>query len=52
MFLFGLDGLHEEHICGRPLGLSVDKNGFLYVADAYYGIFKVDVNSNDQYGMF
>jgi len=46
-----IDGLHEEHICGRPLGLNVDKNGFLYVADAYYGIFKVNVNSKDQYGM-
>lgn len=51
-FLFGLDGLYEEHICGRPLGLSMDKNGFLYVADAYYGIFKVNLNSKDQYGMF
>jgi len=44
------DGLHEEHICGRPLGLAMDKNGYLYVADAYYGIFKVDVKSKDQYG--
>uniref|UniRef100_A0A2H8TTQ5 Adipocyte plasma membrane-associated protein n=1 Tax=Melanaphis sacchari TaxID=742174 RepID=A0A2H8TTQ5_9HEMI len=40
------DGLHEEHICGRPLGLNIDKSGFLYVADAYYGIFKVNLNSN------
>lgn len=46
-----LDGLYEEHICGRPLGLGIDKSGFLYVADAYYGIFKVNLNSN-QYGMF
>jgi len=44
------DGFHEEHICGRPLGLSMDKNGFLYVADAYYGIFKVDMKSKNQYG--
>ncbi|KAF0741436.1 adipocyte plasma membrane-associated protein-like isoform X2 [Aphis craccivora] len=40
------DGLYEEHICGRPLGLNMDKSGFLYVADAYYGIFKVNLNSN------
>jgi len=46
-----IDELYEEHICGRPLGLSMDRNGFLYVADAYYGIFKVNVNSKDQYGM-
>jgi len=46
-----LDGLHEEHICGRPLGMSVDKNGFLFVADAYYGIYKVNLNSGKQYGI-
>ncbi|XP_026816428.1 adipocyte plasma membrane-associated protein-like [Rhopalosiphum maidis] len=39
------DGLYEEHVCGRPLGLTMDKSGFLYVADAYYGIFKVNLNS-------
>ncbi|KAL4105287.1 hypothetical protein QTP88_020540 [Uroleucon formosanum] len=43
------DGLYDEHICGRPLGLRMDKTGFLYVADAYYGIFKVNLNP-DQYG--
>ncbi|XP_012272003.1 adipocyte plasma membrane-associated protein [Orussus abietinus] len=31
--------------CGRPLGLKFDKHGALYVADAYYGIFKVDVRT-------
>uniref|UniRef100_A0A1B6HU41 Strictosidine synthase conserved region domain-containing protein n=1 Tax=Homalodisca liturata TaxID=320908 RepID=A0A1B6HU41_9HEMI len=36
------EGFHEEDICGRPLGLAFDKNGMLYVADAYFGIFKVD----------
>lgn len=45
-----LDGIHEEHICGRPLGLDVDKNGFLFVADAYYGVYKVNLNSGKQYG--
>ncbi|XP_022178955.1 adipocyte plasma membrane-associated protein-like [Myzus persicae] len=43
------DGLHDEQICGRPLGLCIDKTGFLYVADAYYGIFKVNLNP-EQYG--
>lgn len=36
-------GIHQEKICGRPLGLKFDKKGNLFVADAYYGIFKVDV---------
>lgn len=47
-----LDGLYEEHICGRPLGLKVDNKGYLYVIDTYYGIFKVNLNASDQYGMF
>ncbi|CAH0382809.1 unnamed protein product [Bemisia tabaci] len=34
--------------CGRPLGLAFDKEGFLWVADAYYGIYKVDVKSKKQ----
>ncbi|KAF5291351.1 hypothetical protein FQA39_LY03502 [Lamprigera yunnana] len=39
---------HQEHICGRPLGMQFDKNGNLYVMDAYYGIFKVDINTGKQ----
>ncbi|KAF9801302.1 hypothetical protein SFRURICE_000396 [Spodoptera frugiperda] len=39
-------GLAYEHICGRPLGFVIDKDGNLYVADAYYGIWKVNVNTN------
>ncbi|XP_066249443.1 adipocyte plasma membrane-associated protein Hemomucin [Euwallacea similis] len=35
----------DESICGRPLGLEFSKDGLLYAADAYYGIFKVDVNT-------
>ncbi|XP_023938786.1 adipocyte plasma membrane-associated protein Hemomucin [Bicyclus anynana] len=34
----------QEHICGRPLGFVIDeKNKLLYVADAYYGIWKVNL---------
>lgn len=43
--VFMLDGLHEAELCGRPLGLSFDSKGFMYAADAYYGIFKVNVTS-------
>ncbi|XP_015591029.1 adipocyte plasma membrane-associated protein [Cephus cinctus] len=39
------NGIWEESKCGRPLGLRFDKKGTLYVADAYYGIFKVDVKT-------
>ncbi|XP_015120142.1 adipocyte plasma membrane-associated protein [Diachasma alloeum] len=39
------DGLWEEEKCGRPLGLKFDKKGNLFVADAYYGIFKVNVKT-------
>ncbi|RZC38688.1 adipocyte plasma membrane-associated protein-like, partial [Asbolus verrucosus] len=38
-------GYHEERICGRPLGMAFDKHGALYVADSYYGLFKVDVST-------
>lgn len=40
-------GYIEESICGRPLGLRFDKHGMLYVADAYMGIWKVDVKSGN-----
>ncbi|XP_071453915.1 adipocyte plasma membrane-associated protein Hemomucin-like [Hetaerina americana] len=36
-------GIIDEAVCGRPLGLKFDTKGNLFVADAYYGIFKVDV---------
>ncbi|XP_047537023.1 adipocyte plasma membrane-associated protein [Vanessa atalanta] len=37
-------GLVQEHICGRPLGFVIDeKNKFMYVADAYHGIWKVNL---------
>ncbi|CAK1550501.1 unnamed protein product [Leptosia nina] len=40
-------GLTQEHICGRPLGFSIDENKHLmYVADAYYGIWRVDLKTD------
>lgn len=33
--------LELEHICGRPLGLRFNKDGNLYIADAYYGLHVV-----------
>jgi sugar lactone lactonase YvrE len=30
--------LHNEHVCGRPLGLRFDKHDNLYIADAYFGL--------------
>ncbi|XP_041969440.1 adipocyte plasma membrane-associated protein [Aricia agestis] len=40
-------GLQQEHICGRPLGLQIDKKtNQLYVADAYHGVWKVDLKTD------
>ena len=33
----------DEPTCGRPLGMRFDKDGYLIVADAYLGLFKVNV---------
>ncbi|CAL8111724.1 unnamed protein product [Orchesella dallaii] len=43
---FGLEceGKWEEKKCGRPLGMRFSSEGRLIVADAYYGIFNVDVD--------
>ncbi|KYN29227.1 PREDICTED: adipocyte plasma membrane-associated protein-like [Trachymyrmex cornetzi] len=41
------DGIWQEHKCGRPLGLKFDKKGNLYVVDAYYGIFQVNVATGE-----
>lgn len=35
----------DEPTCGRPLGLRFNKDGYLIVADAYLGLYKVDVDS-------
>lgn len=41
------DGIWQEEKCGRPLGLEFDKTGNLYVMDAYYGIFKVNMATKE-----
>lgn len=33
--------------CGRPLGMRFDRQGALIVADAYLGIFKVNVKTGN-----
>lgn len=40
-------GIENENTCGRPLGMRMDKNGFLIVIDAYYGLFQVNVVTGD-----
>ncbi|XP_014213010.1 adipocyte plasma membrane-associated protein-like [Copidosoma floridanum] len=32
---------------GRPLGLQFDKAGFLYAADLFFGIFKIDLTTKN-----
>lgn len=41
------DGLWQEEKCGRPLGLKFNDKGELFVNDAYYGIFKVNINTRE-----
>lgn len=38
-------GFRNENVCGRPLGMKFDRAGALYVADAYLGVFKVNVST-------
>ncbi|XP_060562915.1 adipocyte plasma membrane-associated protein-like [Ruditapes philippinarum] len=38
----------DEPTCGRPLGMRKDKDGYLIVADAYLGLFKVNVATGDK----
>ena len=40
---FVLGRFEDEPTCGRPLGMRLDKNGYLVVVDAYLGLFKVNV---------
>ena len=39
---------HQEEICGRPLGLEFDKDGNLIVSDAYYGLYKVNLETDEK----
>ena len=36
-------GFDNEPTCGRPLGMRIDRDGYLIVVDAYLGIFKINV---------
>lgn len=39
-----VEGKWEEKKCGRPLGMRFAPDGKLIVADAYYGIYRVNVD--------
>ncbi|XP_076442475.1 adipocyte plasma membrane-associated protein-like [Babylonia areolata] len=41
----------SEPTCGRPLGMRLDKDGYLLVADGYLGIYRVNVTSGDVHQM-
>lgn len=41
------EGLWEEEVCGRPLGMRFNKQGKLYVIDAYYGLYVVNVTTGE-----
>ena len=38
----------DEPVCGRPLGMRFDRDGYLIVADAYLGLYKVNVATGIQ----
>lgn len=48
----GCDGPWQEKICGRPLGLRFSPDGRLLVADAYLGLFSVDVETGEKERLF
>ncbi len=37
----------QEEKCGRPLGLAFDHAGYLLVADAFYGLYRLDVHTGE-----
>ena len=39
----------DEPTCGRPLGMKFDPDGYLVVCDAYLGLFRVDVDTGEQF---
>jgi hypothetical protein len=42
------EGFWDEVNCGRLLGMTFDKFGMLYVADAQFGVYKVNVKTGNQ----
>ena len=40
-----LHSIHSKYKCGRPLGLRY-KSNFIYLADGYHGIYKVNLETN------
>lgn len=47
MTFSSLEDITEESRCGRPLGMAFDTQGNnLIVADAYFGIWQIDLVSN------
>lgn len=47
-----LVGRVEEAKCGRPLGIFAGPDEKLYIADAYYGVYKYDVVSGERVRLF
>ncbi|XP_059472527.1 adipocyte plasma membrane-associated protein Hemomucin-like isoform X2 [Neocloeon triangulifer] len=39
------NGYWEDRKCGRVVGINFDSKGYLYAADPYYGIYKINVQS-------
>nr|ALX00080.1 hemomucin [Melanoplus sanguinipes] len=39
------EGPWDEEVCGRPAGVKFASDGALIVADMYYGLFRVDVDT-------
>lgn len=42
----------DEPTCGRPLGMRLDKSGYLIVCDAYLGLFKINVVTGDVFTLW
>ncbi|XP_046364773.2 adipocyte plasma membrane-associated protein-like [Haliotis rufescens] len=45
-------GYVNEPTCGRPLGMRLNKDGYLIVADAYLGLFQVNVATGDVHQIY
>lgn len=45
-------GFDNEPTCGRPLGMRLDKEGYLIVLDAYLGLYKINVATGDFYQLW